>query len=58
MHAYHFAFRETLRTSRVLYRSISAGNLDEALERLYEEFPWAVLLGWDVTNKSQQERQQ
>ena len=58
MLVYHFALTETLRTSQVLYRSISGENLDDALEQLREEFPWAVLLGWDVTTKSQQERQQ
>ena len=51
MFIYHFALTETLRTSEVRYRSILADSLEEALNQLRAEFPWANVLGWDVTHK-------
>ncbi len=48
MLVFHFAFTETLREHKILYRSVSAGSLEDALEMLRDEFPWFNLLGWDV----------
>ncbi len=48
MLVFHFAFTETLREHQILYRSVVASDLDEALETVKEEFPWFNLLAWDV----------
>lgn len=48
MLVFHFVITETLRTQVILYRSVAAMDIDEALEMLSDEFPWFNLLSWDV----------
>ena len=48
MLVFHFVLTQTLRTPEILYRSVAADNLEEALEMLRDEFPWFNLLDFDV----------
>ncbi len=44
MYVFYLIFTESRHSQQVLYRSVLANDIDEALDMLEAEFPWVNLL--------------